>query len=135
MRKKDLLYALTLTLMLGACGTKNNKEQTQNDTLDTVCVLGVTPSILIKKFDYVNKKGEVFRCSMKTVVGRRRSICPVRPFGYFYTRRTFSAKNTSSVASRHLIQSPSNPVCVSLAGSLLQTGSLGDTASPKLSAG
>ena len=74
MRKKDLLYALTLTLMLGACGTKNNKEQTQNDTLDTVCVLGVTPSILIKKFDYVNKKGEVFRCSMKTVVDKGNGV-------------------------------------------------------------
>ena len=33
------------------------------------------------------------------------------------------------------IPSPSNPVCVSLAGSLLQTGSLGDTAFPKLSTG
>ena len=64
----------------------------------------------------------------------RRASIPRRSAPWMHLS-SVSILSTSSVAPRHLIQSPSNPVCVSLAGSLLQTGSWGDTASPKLSTG
>ena len=69
--------------------------------------------------------------------GARRGILPLAAnSGSVVTKRNHgNPRNTSSVAPRQLTLSPSNPVCASLAGSLLQTGSLGDTAFPKLSTG
>ena len=74
------------------------------------------------------------------IIGRRFLLCA----NYLHSKLHFKVETRSQSASGFLhsiqffvflsafaIRSPSNPVCASLAGSLLQTGSWGDTASRK----
>ena len=71
MKNKNLLYVLSLALMMGACGKKQQETTENNDKFDTVRVINeytepqTWMSPTIKYFQYINTQGEIYDARLR----------------------------------------------------------------------